>query len=158
MADIIQQELAVRAAVLDVADTGTFLVKSDSPGRLYEPKTIAEVQDILGIGEYADDDVRCSFSWGSVSSIIINRMIPDQLVRSIDIVIFEEFNGVGAMVTVGTDVDHDLLVATTQVDLRTVGTYTIYPGHKFLVATDIKMFHTPGAGASSGNGTIIINL
>lgn len=50
MADIVQQELAVRAAIMTVAPTGSFLIKAASPGRLYEPKTVAEVQTILGVG------------------------------------------------------------------------------------------------------------
>jgi len=37
------QELAVRAVILSVAPDGTLLVKSASPGRLYDPITVAEL-------------------------------------------------------------------------------------------------------------------
>lgn len=43
MASIVDQELAVRAAILAVAPTGTFLRKVDSLGRLYESVTAAEI-------------------------------------------------------------------------------------------------------------------
>lgn len=105
-----------------------------------------------------DNEVRYAFSWGTVSSVLLDQVTSGQLVRSIEIIVFEAFNGVGAAVTIGTDDDHDLLAAVTDMDLKTVGTYIINPGYKFLVDTDVKMFHTPGAGASSGNGIVIINF
>lgn len=47
MASIVDQELAVRAAILTVAPTGTLLIKAASPGRLYEAITIGELSDLL---------------------------------------------------------------------------------------------------------------
>lgn len=43
MASIVDQELAVRTAILTVAPTGTYLKKVDSPGRLYESVTAAQI-------------------------------------------------------------------------------------------------------------------
>lgn len=43
MASIVDQELAVRVAILDVATTGTYLKKVASPGRLYEEVTAATI-------------------------------------------------------------------------------------------------------------------
>lgn len=57
MAEIVSQELAVRVAVLDVAETGTFILKADSPGRLYEQKTVEEVKTILGVGDEFSGEV-----------------------------------------------------------------------------------------------------
>jgi hypothetical protein len=43
MPSIVDNELAVRVAILDVATTGTYLKKVASPGRLYEEVTAAEI-------------------------------------------------------------------------------------------------------------------
>jgi len=45
--DPVYKELAQRAVIREIAQTGTLLVKADSLGRLYEEKTVAEV---LGSG------------------------------------------------------------------------------------------------------------
>lgn len=43
MASILDQEMAIRSAILEVAPAGTYLKKVDSPGRLYEATTAAEI-------------------------------------------------------------------------------------------------------------------
>ena len=76
MASIIDQELAVRTAILDVAPTGTFLRKVESLGRLYESVTAAEIVAAGGGGgggtlpsveidggTFSDD--RCDINCGS---------------------------------------------------------------------------------------------
>lgn len=40
---LVDLELAVRTAIYDVAPAGTYLKKVDSPGRLYESVTAAEI-------------------------------------------------------------------------------------------------------------------
>jgi len=42
-ASIVSKELAVRVAILDVAPTGSLLVKAESPGRLYDAITPADL-------------------------------------------------------------------------------------------------------------------
>jgi hypothetical protein len=109
-------------------------------------------------GGGAADKAQRFFSWGSVSSVLIRRMIADEFINLIQVIITEAFNGVGATVTIGTDADPDLLVGTNDINLATVGTYLINPGYMVPSDVDVKLFHNAGAGASAGAGLAIINF
>lgn len=102
-------------------------------------------------------EIHATFSWGDVSSVIIGSMAENAVIHSINFVVLEVYDGSGAEVTIGTVADPDLLLSANDVDLKTIGTYLISPGYKFPADTDIKLFNTPGAGASTGNGTVVIN-
>lgn len=157
MASIVDQELAVRAAILTVAPIGTYLKKVDSPGRLYEPVTAAQIV-AEGGGGGAGSMVKDYFSWGDVSSSVIRSFQEDEIISSIQFIVLEKFDGVGAITTVGIEADPDLLVSVDDVDLSKVGTYIISPSYQVLADVDIKFFNTPGAGASTGRGMVIINF
>jgi hypothetical protein len=149
---IVNDELAVRVAILSVAEAGTFLRKVDSPGRLYESVTASEITGGAGTG------IKHFFAWGDVSSTLIREMESGSMINSIYFVVKEAFNGVGAAVTIGTVADPDLLVPADEVDLTIVGTYLLTPGYSFTVDTEIKVFNTPGSGASTGTGIAVINF
>ena len=60
MASIVDQELAVRTAIMAVAPTGTYLKKVASPGRLYEAVTAAQiVAEGGGGGNFPGVEIDC---------------------------------------------------------------------------------------------------
>ena len=88
------------------------------------------------------EEIHKDFSWGDVSSSVITTMRSGLLIRSIYFIVQNAFDGIGAEITIGTVADPDLLLKTTDVDLKTIGNYLISPGYKFFVDTEIKIFNT----------------
>ena len=115
-----------------------------------------EVQWIASLQGDASSALKGYFSFGSVSSILIAGIVPGTTVTKVNIIILEEFDGVGATVTIGIDDDHDLLTKAIDIDLTTVGTYEISPGYKFADNENIKIYSNSGSGASTGIGEVTV--
>ena len=154
MASIIDQELAVRAAILNVATPGTYLRKVNSPGRLYEEATAAE---IVSEGGGVPVSVRLNFGWGDASPELIGSLSSNTVIIGVKIIILTAFDGTTPTLSVGTDVTHDLFMMTLENDPTIVGEYNVTPAYKLSGDTDIKLFITPGASAGAGSGVVIIN-
>lgn len=104
-----------------------------------------------------ESGIKHSFSWGDVSSTLIETMDTGVTITAIYFIVQEVFDGVGATVTIGTVADPDLLMGVADVDLTSIGTYLVSPGYKFAAETEVKIFNTPGSGASTGAGSLVIN-
>lgn len=98
------------------------------------------------------------FTWGNVEDLLIYTIDAGITIHSIYFIVLEAFNGAGATITIGTTDDHSLLLRAGNVDLTTVGTYLISPGYQFDVDSEIRIFNTPGSGATTGSGTLVINF
>jgi hypothetical protein len=97
------------------------------------------------------------FSWGDATPAVLTDMVVGTMIWAIDLVLFEAFDGIAASLSIGITGTPDLFMATSQCDPYTVGVYSVTPGHKCTTTDAIKLFITPGAGASRGTGKIIIN-
>jgi hypothetical protein len=138
-------------------DTGEGVIAGGAINQVLRKKSVANFDTEWADGGI-DHKTQGYVTWGSVSSVSLRSMAQDEIINAIQVIIMEAFNGVGAVVTIGTDADHDLLVGASDIDLTTVGTYLINPGYKFPANADVKIFHTAGSGASTGSGTVIINF
>ena len=68
----------------------------------------------------------------------------------------EPFDGVGAMLTVGTTADPDLLMAADQVDPSTTAVFESSPRVALAGGAEVQLTITPGVGASQGRGKLVI--
>ena len=97
-----------------------------------------------------------AFSWGDATPRIIYEMITGLTLNGIKLILFNEFDGVGASLSLGVTGTPELFMKTTENDPTKVGTYEVTPGYKFITTDTIRLFITPGSGASKGNGVIVI--
>ena len=134
---------------------GEFLFDKDTK-RLYIGDAVTPGGNSVFSGILTENQM--PFAWGDVGSKLIMNVVADTLIHSVYFVVLEAYNGAGAIVTVGTDATPDLLVSMNDIDLTLVGEYLISPGMQFLVDTDIKIFNTPGSGAFTGKGVVVINF
>lgn len=101
---------------------------------------------------------RKTFSYGDATPVIIATMEAGSVVHAVDLSIVTAFDGVGAVLSIGTLADHDLLMGIDQNDPAMEGVYCSSPAYKFNVETVVYLFITPGAGANVGDGMIVISF
>ncbi len=95
------------------------------------------------------------FSYGDATPDTLYEPSSDQVIKSVTIVVEQPFNGTGAKVSIGTDADHELLMAEEDSDLTIASTFETSPGEVINAGTPIKHFITPGAGASQGQCMVL---
>lgn len=94
------------------------------------------------------------FSWGDVSPAVIATAIGT--VVSVSVIITTPFNGVGAQISVGTDADHELFMPVTGNFPDVEARFEANPGE--FVSGNVKLFFTPGSGASAGAGIVYLEI
>lgn len=131
------------------------------------PQNIVEIAKLTGNGfafRNADGTWRlreigrriAEFSWGDPPQTIFTSEVDRLLIQSrvrVDI----PFDGVGAGVSLGTPVDPELYIAQSDVDPYTAAGYETTPDMLLLVGAETQLTVTPGTGATSGSGRIILD-
>ena len=96
------------------------------------------------------------FAYGDATPTTIFTASDDLVIKSITLIVLTAFNGVGAKVKIGTDANSELLMAESENSLSVVGSFETSPNETVLDGTEIKVFITPGAGATQGQAGILI--
>lgn len=98
-----------------------------------------------------------NFAWGDATPAVLLSVAAGAVIFSVTLVILESFDGTGAALSVGITGTSGLLLATNQCNPLVEGSYQSSPGYQFETPQILRLFITPGAGASKGNGVIIID-
>lgn len=146
-----------------VTDSGT--VNSDQPddtfsivgGTGISTSASGKVITVTFDGETDPTQVVVSFSFGDASPKNIYLMSANKLVIDTAIFITTAFNGTGAALTLGDAGNVSRFIAAAQVIPGTIGQYETAPGHVYVFQTQITLTITPGGGASTGAGYVVIN-
>lgn len=103
--------------------------------------------------------VQLPFAWNDVSPVAVDPEVEaGALVCEVSIHISEAFDGAGAALTVGDDLDADRLMEASRNLPGAVGSYTRHPSYRYAVSTVLKLSVTPGAGATAGRGLLTVTL
>ena len=114
---------------------------------------------VVGIGVPTGSALfELNFAYGDVSPALIAAVPLGGMVTQVDVIILNPFNGMGAALSIGDAGDHERLLAVNGNDPATVATYSAYPARTYGVMTDVFLYLTPGAGASSGNGVVLLTV
>lgn len=97
-----------------------------------------------------------AFSFGDASPKNIHIMPGNKVIIETTIFITEAFNGTGAELTLGDAGDPDRFITATQVIPEAIGLYQTAPGYVYGSPTQITLTITPGSGASTGAGHVIL--
>jgi hypothetical protein len=124
-----------------------------------EPSLESTEWDVLALG--ANDAITAAekdiyFSYSDVASRLIYTTSSNEIILTITVVILVPFDGTSASISIGDSAVNNRLANNTQIYLSEVGEYSINPTYKYTSATPINLYLTPGAGATQGNGYIII--
>lgn len=98
-----------------------------------------------------------NFAFGDASPMVISPGQPAQVILQITVHIATAFNGAGASLTVGTVASPSLYVESSQLDLAVETEFQINVGKNMTAATDIIATITPGTGATTGAGWILVD-
>lgn len=115
------------------------------------------IQGVAGTSGTIVTESQTNFAWGDATPAILLAVAAGVTIYGISLVILESFDGNGAALSIGVTGDPDLFMATNECDPKTAGVYSMTPGYKFSMAGTIRLFITPGAGASKGNGIVTID-
>ena len=106
-------------------------------------------------GGTAAETYSYTFAYGDSTPQIV-AAISASLVIQVTVRLSEIFDGVGAEFTVGDSGNHSRLLGAGDIDLTSLGLYLVSPGHLYAAPENLNIYITPGAGATSGAGTVII--
>lgn len=116
--------------------------------------------DMFGTGVGDEITYDMTFAYGDGSPELIATIPANALIVSAAIYFFTRFDGVGAALKIGDVVDNDRIMSNTDNDPGDLftNTYITHPNVKYAMATPVSLYITPGAGATSGNGLVSIDV
>jgi len=87
-----------------------------------------------------------------IDSVISLGIAPANLsISNVVLEITEVFDNIGSNITIGDDVNHSLLMESTNNDTTTLGSYSLNPNYMFSVDTEIFIYIN-GLGSIQGTG------
>jgi hypothetical protein len=97
-----------------------------------------------------------NFAFGDATPTTIYTATANIVIKTITVIITTAFNGTGANISIGTLASPTLLMDIDESDVSLVAGFETSPNETILSGTVLKLFITPGAGASQGAGKILI--
>lgn len=98
------------------------------------------------------------FAYGDATPVLLTTIAAGKRVFRAHLTIDQAFDGLGASLSVGPLASPGELLASGDNAPASVATYETTPGLSYGVSTGIYLFITPGSGASSGTGAVILDL
>lgn len=101
---------------------------------------------------------QANFAYGDATPAPLVTATAGKVVYSVEVVITEPFDGVGAAITVGDAGQVDRLMSVDENAVTSIGSNTTAPAYSYGADTPITLSITPGAGASQGRGIVIVRI
>lgn len=122
-----------------------------------QPATMMVPVNTIVVNTGGGGGVNWSFAYGDATPRLVTTIPAGSRVTEVDLFIDVAFNGAAPLLQLGTLATHDLLFGS-EVDPALASGYELSPNVIFGSATEIYLFITPGAGASTGSGSLTIKL
>ena len=106
-------------------------------------------------GASGDITLAIMFAWGDAQPVSLFTAGAGAVITKIEVVLLTAFDA-DATLSIGDVADHQRLLANTEIDPRSVGTYQTTPGFTVLTTTPVKLYKTLIGNVSAGNGIIFI--
>ena len=97
------------------------------------------------------------FSYGDASPMDVYVPLEASVVVLVRIALAVAFNGTGASLSVGSAGTPDLYLPASEVNVALAAGYESVPDLAIAAGGEIKLFISPGTGASAGSGRVIID-
>jgi hypothetical protein len=98
-----------------------------------------------------------AFTYGEAPHDVFTAPSDGRVVLS-RIGISEAFDGAGAQITVGTSANHDALIGADDNDPMQLGQYETVPDFDLSEGDGVRIYITPGTGATQGAGFLFIEF
>ena len=102
--------------------------------------------------------IQMNFAYGDATPATIATVLANKVIYSIEIVITQAFDGVGAGVTVGDAGQLDRFMGAAENAITITGSNTTAPAYTYGVDTPVLLSIAPGAGATQGKGLVILRV
>lgn len=96
------------------------------------------------------------FSYGDATPAILFTPQADLVIVAVKLVVLIPFNGVAPKVSIGTTAVPNLLMDEDETYLSEASTYETNPYETLSAGTPVKVFITPGSGATAGRCMVFI--
>lgn len=107
-------------------------------------------------GEGSGLAIRINFSYGDASPAFLYNLITGKTLLRVSITITSIFDGTNPNLTIGITGTPDLFFNSSQIDLKTQGTYETNPSFTNSVDTGINLYITPDGDTNNGAGFILL--
>lgn len=114
------------------------------------------IQGAPGVGGGQTTRIKIPFSWGDATPALIHTYTGTIFAAAI--VLQVPFNGVGASLSLGDSGNNGRLISASEVDATAAATYGTSPAHTYASSTQIRLYITPGTGASQGSGFVLLEI
>lgn len=107
-------------------------------------------------GAPGDGWIEVAFAFGDATPKPLASVAAGTLVKAVRLFVTEGFDGTAPALAVGDAGDPERLMAAGQNLPGVVGEYETAPGVVYDVLTQVRLTITPGAGATTGRGVVVI--
>jgi hypothetical protein len=123
------------------------------------PESVAAVIAPASIGGAGSDlDTRIAFAFGNASPVMIGTVPTGRYLAEIRVDISQAFDGTGASISIGEIGSPEKYVRADASLISETGIYEHPLSVLMSAANDVFLFITPGVGATTGQGQIILNI
>lgn len=109
-------------------------------------------------GDAGDGISYYTFAYGDSSPVTLETVASGKAVINAKILIEQAFNGSGASLKLGDNSNAESVMAAADNDPATVGTYETSPAKSWGSSTALRLTITPGSGASTGSGVVVLQI
>lgn len=96
------------------------------------------------------------FAYGDATPELIGTAFAGKTIISVQLLVTQAFDGTSPSLTIGDAGNNSRLMASSDNDPATVGQYETHPVYAYGSDTAVKLYITPGAGATQGRGLVVI--
>lgn len=147
---------AITALSVTSQDLGK-IAKALDTGALYVLNTVSPDEWVV-VGATAPTEISLNFNYGDSTPAVLFTAAANKVIYDISLYITIPFNGTNASLTVGDSADTDRLMESTENAVTIVGGNTTTPAYKYSTDTVVNLYITPGAGATTGSGTLTFKI
>lgn len=108
-------------------------------------------------GNSSGNGVQIPFNYLTTFPLIITNVPSGAVISSVNLMIFQPFDGTAPVASVGDSTNNQRLLATTDSLLTEAGSYASIPAHLYSTSTAISLYLTSGS-STAGSGAVLVQF
>jgi len=117
----------------------------------------ADSTEITGLKWVSPNKIEHRFNFGDASPWLLGVISANRIIKNCSIVIFDAFNGTVPNLSIGTFINPNELLSTSDLLPKQLGTYSTVPGIKYDTDTNVYLYISPSS-SNSGAGLVTLTL
>lgn len=102
--------------------------------------------------------IEIPFSFGDATPLVLFTALAGKLIQRVTLFIESAFDGDTPSLMIGDEGDAARLMSAGENDPREEAAYQVTPNLSYDTDTQVKLFISPGSGASQGSGLVVVEV